>query len=70
MYDQGIPGYSDPNKDHSKKKWGETRKTKLTLRQLRTLRKMMDVRKYELHQHLKQVKAQYAAPAESPTPGI
>ena len=64
MYDQAIPGYQDEAKDNSKMTWGSTRKSKLTLRQIRKLRKMLDVRNYERKQHLKKVHEQYGASAE------
>jgi len=59
MYSQPIDGYQDVKTDNSKVKWKETRKTKLTLRQIRKLRKMMDVRNYEKSTNLKKVRTQY-----------
>lgn len=59
MYNQPIDGYQDAKTDNSKVKWKETRKTKLTLRQIRKLRKMMDVRNYEKSSNLKKVRTQY-----------
>ena len=59
MYNQPIDGYQDVKTDNSKVKWKETRKTKLTLRQIRKLRKMMDVRNYEKSTNLKKVRTQY-----------
>ena len=44
MYNQAIPGLQDVEDDNSRPKWKESRKTKLTLRQIRKLRKMHDVR--------------------------
>ena len=44
MFDAATPGYQDLNSDNSKPKWRESRKTKLTLKQIRKLRKMLDVR--------------------------
>lgn len=67
MFDKAVPGYEDEQSDNSKVKWTETRKTKLTLRQIRKLRKMMDVRNYEKAQSLKQIRKQYSPPAE---PGV
>jgi hypothetical protein len=66
MYDQAIPGYQDEQQDNSKIKWGETRKTKLTLRQIRKLRKMLDVRNYEKAKNLKKIRKQYEPVAETP----
>ena len=66
MFNEAIPGYQDLESDNSKPKWKESRKTKLTLRQIRKLRKMMDVRNFERKKHLKKVHEQYgqSAPAE------
>ncbi len=64
MFDPPIAGYQDVNQDNSKPMWKMSRKTKLTLRQLRKLRKMLDVRNYEKTQHLKTVKEQYGAKAD------
>ena len=36
-------------------------KTKLTLKQIRKLRRMMDVRNYEKKEHLAKVREQYSA---------
>ena len=63
MFDAAVPGYQDLKADNSRPKWRESRKTKLTLRQIRKLRKMMDVRNYEKKQYLKKVREQYGAKA-------
>jgi hypothetical protein len=69
MYDAPVQGYQDVESDNSKPKWKESRKTKLTLRQIRKLRKMMDVRNFERQKHLKKVHEQYGAvPADAATP--
>lgn len=66
MFNAAIPGYQDLDSDNSRPQWKESRKTKLTLRQIRKLRKMMDVRNFERQKHLKKVHEQYgqSAPAE------
>lgn len=61
MFNPAVPGYQDVEADNSKPIWRQSRKTKLTLRQLRKLRRMLDVRNYEKKQHLKKVKEQYGA---------
>ena len=66
MFDQEVPGYQDVSNDNSKLKWKETRKSKLTLRQLRKLRKMLDVRNYERAQNLKKIRKQYQPAPEAP----
>ena len=59
-------GYQDVAQDNSKPKWKQTRKTKLTLKQIRKLRKMNDVRNFEKAQTLKKVRKQYEVVAEPP----
>jgi hypothetical protein len=61
LYDPPVAGFQDVNQDNSKPKWRTSRKTKLTLRQIRKLRKMIDVRNYEKKEHLKKVREQYQA---------
>ena len=67
MFDPAIEGYQDVSADNSKPKWKESRKTKLTLRQIRKLRKMLDVRNFEKAQNLKKIRKQYtpAAPEQA-----
>jgi len=69
MYDAPVPGYQDVADDNSKYKWTETRKTKLTLRQIRKLRKMLDVRNYEYNKNLKKIRKQYE-PVAQESPGL
>ena len=72
MFDASVPGYQDLSSDHSKPKWRESRKTKLTLKQIRKLRKMLDVRNYEKSKYLKKVHEQYgmSAQPEGATPSL
>ena len=68
MFDEAVAGYQDVSADNSQPKWRESRKTKLTLKQIRKLRKMNDVRNYEKVSYLKKIHQQYAPKAEgSPT---
>ena len=64
MFDAAVPGYQDVSSDNSKPKWRESRKTKLTLKQIRKLRKMLDVRNYEKSKYLKKVHEQYGQSAQ------
>jgi hypothetical protein len=64
MFDTPVSGYQDVDQDNSKPTWKTSRKTKLTLKQIRKLRKMLDVRQYEKQLHLKKVRKQYGAKAE------
>lgn len=61
MFEPPVSGYQDVNQDNSKPIWKQSRKTKLTLRQIRKLRKMLDVRNYEKKKHLLKVHEQYGA---------
>jgi hypothetical protein len=63
LYQREPAAYQDVAQDNSQPRLGDLRKTKLTLRQLNKLRRMNDVRTYELKQNLKLVKQQYAPPA-------
>jgi hypothetical protein len=65
MFDEAVAGYQDISADNSQPKWRESRKTKLTLKQIRKLRKMNDVRNYEKVSYLKKVHQQYAPKAEA-----
>ena len=69
MFDAPIAGFQDVNTDNSKPVWKTSRKTKLTLKQVRKLRRMLDVRNFEKKEHLKKVREQYAAKAEG-APGM
>jgi hypothetical protein len=65
MFDAPINGLQDVNDDNSKPTWRTSRKTKLTLSQIRKLRKMMDVRNYEKKLYLNKVRTQYGAKPEA-----
>lgn len=51
--------YQDLSQDNSQLELGDTRKSRLTLRQLNKLRKMNDVRTYEYKEKLKLIRQQY-----------
>ena len=70
MFDKAVPGYQDLNSDNSSPKWRESRKTKLTLKQIRKLRKMNDVRNYEKVKYLKKVHEQYGPKPEAEAPAM
>jgi hypothetical protein len=65
MFDAAVPGFQDVGDDNSKPVWRTSRKTKLTLSQIRKLRKMLDVRNYEKAKHLHKVRNQYGAKPEA-----
>jgi hypothetical protein len=59
MFDPPVAGYQNTEQDNSKPVWRTSRKTKLTLKQIRKLRKMLDVRNFEKNEHLKKIRKQY-----------
>lgn len=65
LYSPPIAGYQDVSDDNSIPTFKSSRKTKLTLRQIRKLRRMMDLRGYETQQHLKRVRKQYGAKSDT-----
>ena len=72
MFDPPVQGMQDVNADNSKPVWRTSRKTKLTLKQIRKLRRMLDVRNYEKKKYLNKVREQYGAKAadESGAPSV
>lgn len=72
MFDPPVQGMQDVNADNSKPVWRTSRKTKLTLKQIRKLRRMLDVRNYEKKKYLTKVRQQYGAKSadESGTPSV
>jgi len=69
MFNEPIIGLQDVNDDNSKPVYRTSRKTKLTLKQIRKLRKMLDVRNYEKKLYLDRVREQYGAKPEA-APGV
>jgi hypothetical protein len=63
MFKSAPEAYRDETNDSSTLKFGDVRKTKLTLSQINLLRKMNDQRKVEYAQKLKDIKLQYGASA-------
>jgi hypothetical protein len=72
LFDPGVQGFQDIEADNSKPVWRTSRKTKLTLKQIRKLRKMLDVRNYEKRTYLKKIQSQYGpqASAEGAAPTL
>ena len=66
IYNRSPEAYQDLGQDNSQPTHNDTRKTRLTLRQLNKLRQMNDVRSYEYKEKLKLVKKQYAPPPAAP----
>jgi hypothetical protein len=69
MFDPPVQGMQDVNADNSKPVWRTSRKTKLTLKQIRKLRRMLDVRNYEKKLYLNNVREQYG-PRPEAAPGM
>lgn len=65
MFDAPINGMQNVSDDNSKPVWRTSRKTKLTLAQIRKLRRMLDVRNYEKKNYLEKVRTQYGAKPEA-----
>jgi len=66
LFNAPIAGLQDVESDNSKPVWRTSRKTKLTLRQIRKLRRMMDIRNFEKKLYLDKIRNQYGAKAEAP----
>ena len=66
LYQRQPEAYQDVSQDNSQPKLGDLRKTRLTLRQIRKLRQMNDVRTYEYKEKLKLIRQQYAPPPAPP----
>lgn len=64
LYRREPPAFQDLSQDNSQPTLADTRKTRLTLRQINKLRQMDDVRTYEYKEKLKLVRQQYAPPAQ------
>lgn len=63
-------GYRSEKDDHSSAQPKQTRRTKLTLKRIKKLRMVNDVRKIEHEKYLDKVSKQYKPPAASPNLGL
>jgi len=63
FYEPAKQGFQSVEDDKSQAKWGETRKTKLTLGMIAKIREMNDVQAYERAKDLKNLRKQYGAGA-------
>lgn len=66
LYHKQPEGFQDLSQDNSQPTYGDLRKSRLTLRQLRKLRQMNDVRTFEYKEKLALIKKQYAPPPAAP----
>ena len=62
LYHRSPAQYQDLEQDNSQTQLGDLRKTKLTLRQLRKLRQLQDVRAVEHREKLGLIRQQYGTP--------
>jgi hypothetical protein len=62
FYQPAPPGWQSVEDDKSSPRWGETRKTKLTLSMINKIRTMNEVQAYERAQDLKKIRKQYGTP--------
>lgn len=63
FYNAVPTDFQDVSQDHSQPKWGETRKTKLTLAAINKIRRMNEVQAYERAKNLKKIRRMYSPPA-------
>jgi len=66
IYSRSPAAYQDVAQDNSQPALKNLRKTRLTLKQINKLRQMNDVRSYEYKEKLKDIRKQYAPPAQPP----
>jgi hypothetical protein len=66
LYERSPEAYQDVGQDNSQPTKDSLRKTRLTLRQLKKLRQMNDLRNYEFKEKIKRVKEMYAPPPAAP----
>ncbi len=71
LFEAELPGYRDEKQDNSVKKMGELRKSRLTLAQIKRLRQVNDVKKYENQKKVQEISKQYKpAAAAGEVPGL
>jgi len=66
IYRRDPEGYQDVSQDNTQPRLSDTRKTRLTLRQLNKLRQMQDVRTFEYKEKLSKIQKQYKPAAQPP----
>jgi hypothetical protein len=71
LFENDLGTYRDERKDQSGVRMGELRKTRLTLAQIKRLRMMNDVRKFEAEKKIEKLSKQYKpAAAAGAVPGL
>lgn len=66
FYNSAPTDMQDVEQDHSQPRWGEVRKTRLTLAAINKIRRMNEVQAYERAKNLKKIRTQYSPPAQGP----
>lgn len=64
MFGEYDKSYENPGDDQEVPKLNDLRKVRLTLGHINQLRKIEDVRQFELKQSLEDIQRQYGSPAE------
>lgn len=64
MWEKQPSAYQDLAQDNSQPRLENLRKTRLTLRQIKKLRRMSDIRNAEYKEKLIKLRTQYAPPAQ------
>lgn len=64
LFNKAVPGYQSVEDDNSQRNKFDTRKTRLTLKQINKIRLMNDVRNYERKQKLSAIQDQYGQASE------
>lgn len=71
LFETDLPGFRTENDDESVQKMGDIRKTRLTLAQIKRLRIMNDVKKFENQKKVQEISKQYKpAAAAGVAPGL
>jgi len=70
FYQPAPQGWQDVSDDHSQPKWGEGRKTKLTLGMINKMRAMNDVQAYERASDMKFIRKQYGSTGDEGGGGL
>lgn len=65
IFSKSEKGFNEPSDDSSQLKFSDTRKTRLTLKQINRLRKMNDMRALENQKELEFVRQMYAPPQQA-----
>ena len=70
FYQAPPEGWQDVSQDNSQPKWGDARKTKLTLEMINKLREMNDVMAFERAKDLAKIREQYGTPDAAGSPPL